>query len=90
MSKPPIANKDAMVKRLARVEGQIRGLQKLIQNDEDCEKIIQQLAAARKALDKAGHEMLACIIEQEVSEAEKNGDLETKMKHIRTLISKYS
>ena len=90
MSKPPIANKDAMVKRLARVEGQLRGVQKLIQNDEDCEKIIQQLAAARKALDKAGHEMLACIIEQEVCEAENNDQLDANMMHIRSLISKYS
>ena len=90
MSKPPIANKDAMVKRLARVEGQLRGVQKLIQNDEDCEKIIQQLAAARKALDKAGHEMLACIIEQEVFEAENNDQLDANMMHIRSLISKYS
>lgn len=90
MSKPPIANKDAMLKRLARVEGQLRGLQKLIQNDEDCEKIVQQLAAARKALDKAGHEMLACIIEQEVIESEHQGKAATDMQQIRTLIAKYS
>ncbi len=90
MSKPPIANKDAMLKRLARVEGQLRGLQKLIQNDEDCEKIVQQLAAARKALDKAGHEMLACIIEQEVIESEHKGKAVTDMQQIRTLIAKYS
>lgn len=79
-----------MLKRLARVEGQLRGVQKLIQSDEDCEKIVQQLAAARKALDKAGHEMLACIIEQEVIESEGKGKIETGMEQIRTLIAKYS
>lgn len=90
MSKPPITNKDAMLKRLARVEGQLRGVQKLIKNDEDCEKIVQQLAAARKALDKAGHEMLACIIEQEVIESQHNDKIATDMQQIRTLIGKYS
>lgn len=79
-----------MLKRLARVEGQLRGVQKLIKNDEDCEKIVQQLAAARKALDKAGHEMLACIIEQEVIESQHNDKIVTDMQQIRTLIGKYS
>lgn len=79
-----------MLKRLARVEGQLRGVQKLIKNDEGCEKIVQQLAAARKALDKAGHEMLACIIEQEVIESQHNDKIVTDMQQIRTLIGKYS
>jgi CsoR family transcriptional regulator, copper-sensing transcriptional repressor len=56
--------KRQMVQRLARVEGQLRGVQKLIHNDEDCEKIAQQLSAARKALDKSFFQMVACMMEQ--------------------------
>ena len=48
-----IDKKKALCARLARVEGQLRGLQKLIDEDADCEKIAQQMAAARKALDKS-------------------------------------
>ena len=45
--------KKALTLRLKRVEGQLRGIQRLIEAEEDCEKIAQQMAASRKALDKA-------------------------------------
>ena len=51
--------KRALLSRLARVEGQLRGVQKLIEDDADCEKIAQQLTAARKALDKSFYSMVA-------------------------------
>jgi DNA-binding FrmR family transcriptional regulator len=57
--------KKALCARLARVEGQLRGVQRLIDSDADCEKIAQQLAAARKALDKSFFAMVGCMIEQE-------------------------
>lgn len=56
--------KRQMVQRLARVEGQLRGVQKLIHEEQDCEKIAQQLSAARKALDKSFYQMIACMLEQ--------------------------
>jgi CsoR family transcriptional regulator, copper-sensing transcriptional repressor len=56
--------KRALVLRLKRVEGQLRGIQKLIETDADCEKVAQQLAAARKALDKTFFSMVGCVIAQ--------------------------
>ena len=56
--------KKALCARLARVEGQLRGVQCLIGSEADCEKIAQQLAAARKALDKSFFTMVGCMIEQ--------------------------
>lgn len=56
--------KRALVLRLKRVEGQLRGVQKLIDEDADCEKVAQQLAAARKALDKTFFAMVGCVIAQ--------------------------
>ena len=65
MSKLMSVEKKAAIRaRLARVEGQLRGLQRLIDEDADCEKVAQQLSAARKALDKSFFAMVACIIEQ--------------------------
>ena len=52
-----------LVLRLKRAEGQIRGVQNMIAGGEDCEKIAQQLSAARKALDKAFYELMACAIQ---------------------------
>jgi len=40
--------------RLRRVEGQIRGLQRMVQEQRDCEAILTQLIAARAALDRVG------------------------------------
>jgi CsoR family transcriptional regulator, copper-sensing transcriptional repressor len=56
--------KKAIRSRLARIEGQLRGLQRLIDEDADCELVAQQLSAARKALDKSFFAMVGCIIEQ--------------------------
>lgn len=54
----------ALVLRLKRVEGQLRGIQKLLESDADCEKVAQQMAAARKALDKTFFAMVGCVIAQ--------------------------
>ena len=40
--------------RLRRIEGQVRGLQRMVDEGQDCEAILTQLMAARAALDKAG------------------------------------
>ncbi|MEW6694959.1 MAG: metal-sensing transcriptional repressor [Pseudomonadota bacterium] len=56
--------KKALLLRLKRVEGQLRGIQRLIEADTDCEKVAQQLAAARKALDKSFFMMVGCVIAQ--------------------------
>lgn len=52
-----------MIVRLKRIEGQLRGIQKMIEDGADCEGVAQQLSASRKALDKAFYHMLACVVE---------------------------
>jgi len=44
------SDKDGFLKRLRRVEGQIRGLQRMVENDEYCIDILTQISAATKAL----------------------------------------
>ncbi|UJW79865.1 metal-sensing transcriptional repressor [Hydrogenophaga sp. SL48] len=58
------ARQRALVLRLKRVEGQLRGIQKLIEGNADCEIVAQQMAAARKALDKTFFAMVGCVIAQ--------------------------
>lgn len=76
--------------RLSRIEGQIRGVRRLIDEEADCEKIAQQMAAARRALDKAFHEMLACMIEKDVLCSRSDAASAASMAHIRTLLGKYA
>lgn len=42
--------KDDTLKRLRRIEGQVRGLQRMVENDEYCIDVLTQVAAATKAL----------------------------------------
>ena len=47
-------SRDAVLKRLKRIEGQVRGLQKMVSEERGCESIITQLAAVRSAIDSTG------------------------------------
>ena len=44
------SNKDAYLKRLRRIEGQVRGLQRMVDNDDYCIDVLTQISAATKAL----------------------------------------
>ena len=46
-----IDNKDAQLKRLRRIEGQVRGLQRMVESDTYCIDILTQVSAATKALE---------------------------------------
>ena len=48
------ATKDQLQNRLRRIEGQIRGVEKMVAEDRWCPDILVQIAAARAALDKVG------------------------------------
>jgi DNA-binding FrmR family transcriptional regulator len=45
-------DKDRLVKRLRRIEGQVRGLERMVEEDRYCIDILTQIAAVRAALDK--------------------------------------
>lgn len=59
------ADKKSLIMRLKRVEGQLRGIQQLVENEADCEDIAHQLHAARRALDKSFYAMMACAFEHQ-------------------------
>jgi DNA-binding FrmR family transcriptional regulator len=47
-------NPAEITNRLKRIEGQIRGLQRMVEEQRDCEAVLTQLMAARAALDRVG------------------------------------
>jgi len=53
------AAKTSVLKRLHRIEGQVRGLSRMVEADRYCIDIVTQLSAARAALRKAEEEILA-------------------------------
>jgi DNA-binding FrmR family transcriptional regulator len=48
-----------LVRRLARIEGQVRGVQAMIVDGRECRDIVAQISAAGKALDQVGFKLLA-------------------------------
>ncbi|GAB2458749.1 metal-sensitive transcriptional regulator [Jatrophihabitans fulvus] len=55
---------DAVVKRLRRIEGQVGGIIKMLEDGRDCEEVVTQLAAASRALDRAGFSLLSTGMRQ--------------------------
>lgn len=51
-------NKPGLLKRLNRIEGQVRGVSKMVQDDKYCIDILTQVSAAKAALDKVALELL--------------------------------
>lgn len=47
-------SREAVQKRLRKIEGQVRGVEKMVADDRDCESIVIQLAAVRSAIDSVG------------------------------------
>ena len=82
-----------LLNRLRRAEGQIRGVQRMIEEGESCLKIGQQFSAVRKALDSTYLRMTMCFMEQELDaclqpdESQKAG-LDLMLKDMETLLAR--
>ena len=76
--------------RLRRVEGQIRGVLAMMEQNQPCDAIAQQLSAARKALDRAFYEMMACSLEMEVNSGGTEAELRERIAEKTRLLSKYA
>ena len=60
----PQETRDDIIKRLRRIEGQVRGLQKMVEEGRDCNDTLTQFAAADRALSRAGFKFLSATMEQ--------------------------
>ncbi|MFN5650556.1 MAG: metal-sensitive transcriptional regulator [Actinomycetes bacterium] len=51
--------RDDLHRRLRRIEGQVRGIQAMLEEERECRDVVTQIAAATKALEQVGFRMLA-------------------------------
>lgn len=63
-----------LINRLKRAEGQLRGIQRMIESGEPCQPIAVQMSAVRKALDSTWLHMVRCMMAQELNERLSPGD----------------
>lgn len=59
-------NRNDLLNRLKRAEGQLRGIQRMIEEGQPCLDIASQMAAVRKAIDSTYVRMTVCFMEQEL------------------------
>ncbi|MFL6656986.1 MAG: metal-sensitive transcriptional regulator [Massilia sp.] len=85
--------KKDLLHRLARIEGQLRGVQKLIalaDEPADCEGVAQQMAAARKALDRAFVQLLSASIITQTANASELGEAQTAAASLAAMLDKFA
>lgn len=72
--KPGYADdKDAVLKRLRRIEGQVRGLHRMVEEDRYCIEVLEQISAANRALQGVALELLDDHMAHCVAEAVRRG-----------------
>jgi DNA-binding FrmR family transcriptional regulator len=74
------ANKDAYLKRLRRIEGQVRGIAKMIDDDQYCIDVLTQVSAATRALQSVALGLLEEHMGSCVAEAARAGGDEADAK----------
>ena len=78
--------KDALVKRLHRIEGQVRGVERMIEEDRYCIDVLTQIAAVRTALESLAFQVLDEHVKHCVAGALASGDEETAAEKSRELL----
>ena len=68
------AGKARALKALARIEGQVRGLQRMVEDDRYCADVLTQIAAVHEALRKVGKLLMRNHLEHCVTDALRSGD----------------
>jgi CsoR family transcriptional regulator, copper-sensing transcriptional repressor len=67
-------DKDAMIKRLHRIEGQVRGIERMVEDDRYCIDILTQVGAVKTALESLALQLLDGHVSHCVNDALASGD----------------
>ena len=80
----------AVAGRLKKIEGQVRGILKMVEDDKPCEDILIQIGAAKSALHKTGQIILEGHLHHCVLDAIKDGDEEESLRKLTSAIEQFS
>jgi len=81
---------DAVTKRLKRIEGQVRGIIKMVEADKSCEDILIQIGSAKAALHKTGQVILEGHLHHCVLDGIRQGKEEETVKKLSSAIEQFS
>ena len=82
------SHKEQVQSRLKRIEGQIRGVQKMVDEDRYCIDVLTQVSAAKAALDAVALVLLQDHTEHCVAEAIRSGDGTEKIRELNDAVER--
>jgi DNA-binding FrmR family transcriptional regulator len=82
-----VRDKDALVKRLHRIEGQVRGVEKMIEDERYCIDVLTQIAAISTALESVSIKVLEDHVRHCVADALAAGDAEVAQQKSEDLLA---
>lgn len=81
--------REDVIKRLARIEGHVRGVRRMVEEGRSCPEILLQLAAIRAALNKVGQIILEDHMETCILKAIKEGSGEDAIAELKEAIARF-
>lgn len=84
----PADPKEDLLKRLRRIEGQVRGVARMVEEDRDCRDVLQQLSAIRAAANQVSLLMARTYACQCLTDSQEAGDTEALVDDLIQVISR--
>jgi DNA-binding FrmR family transcriptional regulator len=81
--------RDRLTRRLRRIEGQARGVQRMLEEERDCREIIQQLAAIRSAVQQVGLEVMRVYASQCLADPERAASSEDVIDYLVGVLGRW-
>ena len=81
---------DAIVMRLKRIEGQVRGLIRMVEGDKSCEEVLVQISSVKAALHKTGQVVLEGHLHHCVVDGIRQGNEEETINKLSSAIEQFS
>jgi DNA-binding FrmR family transcriptional regulator len=82
-----VADKEALVKRLHRIEGQVRGIERMVVDERYCIDVLTQIAAVNTALESLAVKLLEDHVRHCVADAIASGDTEAAAEKSEELLA---
>ncbi len=77
-----------IINRLSRIEGHIRGIKTMVQESRPCPEVLIQIAAVKAAVSKVGRIILDEHLEQCVTRATKEGNIEAEIQELKAALDR--
>lgn len=78
-----------IVNRLSRIEGHVRGIKSMVQQNTPCPDVLLQIAAVRGAIDKVARIVLDEHLTECVARAAKDGNIDAEMEELKAALDRF-